>query len=42
MSDEEKVAYYEELLDFLDDHIPCLDELISLFDDQRGEDEGDN
>ena len=28
------VDYYEELLDFLDDHVPCLDELIALFEEE--------
>lgn len=27
-----KLDYYERLLDFLDDMVPCLDELISQFD----------
>lgn len=29
---EEKVAYYEELLDKLDDCIPCLGDLIAELD----------
>jgi len=32
---ESQLFYYEELLDFLDDHLPNLSELISLFDEQR-------
>jgi len=29
------VDYYEELLDFLDDHIPNLDVLIALFEEEN-------
>ena len=32
---ESDLRYYEELLDFLDDHLPNLDDLISLFNEQR-------
>lgn len=28
----DKLDYYERLLDFLDDMVPCLDELIAQFD----------
>ena len=28
------IRYYEELLDFLDDMVPCLDVLIAQFDEQ--------
>ena len=28
-----RLEYYQCLLDFLDDHIPCLDELIEQFDE---------
>jgi len=28
------VDYYEELLDFLDDHVPNLDVLIALFEEE--------
>lgn len=30
-----KIDYYERLLDFLDDMIPCLDELIAQFDEDQ-------
>jgi len=29
------VEYYEELLDFLDDHIPNLSDLIALFEEEN-------
>lgn len=28
------IRYYEELLDFLDDMVPCLDNLIAKFNEQ--------
>lgn len=28
------VEYYEELLDFLDDHVPNLSDLIALFEEE--------
>lgn len=28
------IEYYEELLDFLDDHVPNLQELIVLFEEE--------
>ena len=34
MTDKEQIEYYVTLLDFLDDMIPCLDELIDQFDDE--------
>ena len=34
---EFKVDYYERLLDYLDDMVPCLDELISQFDEDEVE-----
>ena len=37
MSPEEKaVDYYERLLDYLDDMVPCLGELIAQFDEGEG------
>jgi hypothetical protein len=38
MNDKEKVEYYEVLLDFLDDMVPCLDDLITMFDEGYGND----
>jgi len=32
----DKFDYYERLLEFLDDMIPCLDELIQQFDEDEG------
>ena len=37
MTDKEQIEYYVTLLDFLDDMIPCLDELIESFDESYGE-----
>lgn len=34
---EPQVKYYEELLDFLDDMVPCLDDLIIIFDEEYEE-----
>ena len=31
------VEYYEALLGFLEDHVPCLDVLIESFDEKYGE-----
>jgi len=31
----DKLDYYERLLDFLDDVVPCLDELIAQFDEDE-------
>lgn len=31
----DKLDYYERLLDFLDDMVPCLDELIAQFDEDE-------
>lgn len=28
------IEYYEGLLDFLDDHVSCLDELIGLYEEE--------
>lgn len=28
------IRYYKELLDFLDDMVPCLDDLIAQFDER--------
>lgn len=33
----DKLDYYERLLDFLDDMVPCLDELIAQFDEDEEE-----
>lgn len=30
----DQVEYYEELLDFLDDHVPNLSDLIALFEEE--------
>lgn len=30
----EQLDYYEELLDFLDDHVPNLSDLIALFEEE--------
>ena len=32
-----QIEYYEALIDYLDDRVPCLDELITMFNE--GEDE---
>lgn len=29
-----KIDYYEGLIDFLDDRVPCLGELISMYDEE--------
>lgn len=34
MNDQEKLEYYEALLDYLDDMVPCLDSLIEQFDER--------
>lgn len=31
----DKLDYYERLLDFLDDMVPCLGELIAQFDEDE-------
>lgn len=31
----DKLDYYERLLDFLDDMVPCLNELIAQFDEDE-------
>lgn len=31
----EKLDYYERLLSFLDDMVPCLDELIAQFNEDQ-------
>ena len=31
----DKLDYYERLLDFLDDMVPCLDELIAQFNEDE-------
>lgn len=31
----DKLDYYERLIDFLDDMVPCLDELIAQFDEDE-------
>lgn len=31
----DKIDYYERLLDYLDDMIPCLDELIQQFNEDE-------
>lgn len=28
---EDLIEYYEALLDYLDDHVACLDELIEMY-----------
>jgi len=33
-SPEELVEYYEGLIDFLDDHVACLVELIDLYNEE--------
>lgn len=30
----EMLDWYEGLVDFLQDHVPCLDELIQLYEEQ--------
>jgi len=40
---EERLEYYEALLSFLDDNLPCLDVLIEQFEEEyfkEGEDNG--
>ena len=34
---EALVEYYEDLIGFLEDHVPCLDDLIESFDERHGE-----
>jgi hypothetical protein len=34
MTDKQKIEYYEALLGYLDDMVPCLDDLISLFEEE--------
>ena len=31
-SQADVIDYYETLMDFLDDHVACLDELIAMFE----------
>jgi len=33
-----RLRYYEDLLGYLDDHVPCLDDLITMFDESGDED----
>ncbi len=33
----DRVEYYEYLLGFLGNHAPCLNELITLFEEQEGD-----
>lgn len=33
-TERDLIEYYEGLLDFLDDRVPCLDELISLYEEE--------
>ena len=33
----DKVDYYERLLDYLDDMVPCLDDLIQQFNEDDGQ-----
>lgn len=33
----DKLDYYKRLLDFLDEMVPCLDELIAQFDEDEEE-----
>lgn len=32
---EDKIDYYEGLLDFLDDHLPNLEDLVALYEDEQ-------
>ena len=32
---EDLIEYYEGLLDFLDDNVPCLDELITIYNESE-------
>ena len=34
---QSKVEWYEGLIDFLDDNVPCLDELIKLYEESLEE-----
>lgn len=34
-TERDLIEYYEGLLDFLDDRVPCLDELIELFEEEE-------
>lgn len=34
---EALVEFYEDLIGFLEDHVPCLDDLITLFNESYGE-----
>jgi len=36
---QDKIDYYEELLDFLDDHVPCLDELVCMFEEEDSDED---
>jgi hypothetical protein len=29
------IEWYEGLIDFLQDHVPCLDDLIQLYEDEQ-------
>ena len=34
---QSKIDYYEGLIDYLYDHVPCMDELIALYDEGLGD-----
>lgn len=34
-TERDLIEYYEGLIDFLDDHVPCLDELIALYEEEE-------
>lgn len=36
---EDLIDYYEGLIDYLDDNVPCLGELIQMYDEGLEEDE---
>jgi hypothetical protein len=36
---EDMIEYYECLIDYLYDHVPCMDELIALYDEGLEDDE---
>jgi len=32
---DEIIEWYEGLIDFLQDHVPCLDDLIQLYEEEQ-------
>lgn len=32
---EDLIEYYEGLLDYLDDHVACLDELVEMYNEEE-------